>query len=184
MEEEEDSEEGKSGAQERVSVVELREENLGLLKHLNAVLFPINYQQRYYLQALASGPFSQLAFCGDTCVGSITCRIERNFAGRLLYILTLGVLAPYRRLGIASKLMKIVLELSKKEEDIVEVYLHVQVNNEEALQFYKKYGFEIRDLIRNYYRRIEPPDCYLLSKNLAGKELVEADQKPEVSDPV
>ncbi|KAI5058948.1 hypothetical protein GOP47_0025267 [Adiantum capillus-veneris] len=171
---EEEEEKGKAEADERVSVVQLLEENLGLLKRLNAVLFPINYQQRYYVQALASGPFSQLAFCGDTCVGSITCRIERTLAGRRLYILTLGVLAPYRRLGIGSKLMNIVLELSEKEEDLLDVYLHVQVNNEEALQFYKKFGFEVQDIIRNYYRRIEPPDCYLLSKNLARK-LVTAD---------
>jgi hypothetical protein len=45
-----------------------------------------------------------------------------------------------------------------------EVYLHVQTSNADALSFYrKKFGFETRGIIRNYYKRIEPPDCYVLA---------------------
>lgn len=116
----------------------------------------------------------------DTCVGSITCRVEKTLGGRRLYILTLGVLAPYRRLGIGSKLMKSVLDLCDQEEDFLDVYLHVQVNNEEALRFYEKFRFEVRETIRNYYRRIDPPDCHLLSKDLAGKKTLQADGRSEV----
>jgi ribosomal protein S18 acetylase RimI-like enzyme len=62
--------------------------------------------------------------------------------------------------------MKHVLGLCEQDQDIVDIYLHVQVNNDEAIMFYKKFGFEIRDTIRNYYKRIDPPDCYVLSKSL------------------
>jgi ribosomal protein S18 acetylase RimI-like enzyme len=65
-----------------------------------------------------------------------------------------------------SKLLKNALDLCNGDSDIVEVYLHVQINNDEAIEFYRKYGFEITDTIQNYYKRIDPPHCYVLSKNL------------------
>jgi N-alpha-acetyltransferase 50 len=42
----------------------------------------------------------------------------------------------------------------------------VQVNNESAIAFYKKFGFEVIDLKKNYYKRIEPADALVLSKDL------------------
>lgn len=42
----------------------------------------------------------------------------------------------------------------------------MQVNNEGAIAFYKKFGFEVVDLKKNYYKRIEPADAYVLQKNL------------------
>lgn len=55
------------------------------------------------------------------------------------------------------------LDLSAKQ-NISEIYLHVQTNNDDAIAFYKKFGFEITDTIQNYYANITPPDCYVLSK--------------------
>lgn len=46
------------------------------------------------------------------------------------------------------------------------IFRHVQVNNESAIEFYKKFGFEVVDLKKNYYKRIEPADAYVLQKNL------------------
>ena len=43
---------------------------------------------------------------------------------------------------------------------------HVQVNNEGAIAFYKKFGFEVVDKKQNYYKRIEPADAFVLQKNL------------------
>lgn len=45
-------------------------------------------------------------------------------------------------------------------------FRHVQVNNEGAIAFYKKFGFEVVDKKQNYYKRIEPADAYVLQKNL------------------
>ena len=59
--------------------------------------------------------------------------------------MTLGVLAAYRRRGIASKLVKMMLDAVESEEqfaDVEEVYLHVQTNNETAISFYSQFGFE------------------------------------------
>ncbi|KAL5997469.1 hypothetical protein ACLOJK_008399 [Asimina triloba] len=50
------------------------------------------------------------------------------------------------------------------DQNISEIYLHVQTNNEDVINFYKKFGFEITDTIQNYYTNIFPPDCYVLTK--------------------
>jgi hypothetical protein len=65
-----------------------------------------------------------------------------------------------------AKLLSIVLETARKDSSIIEVYLHVQTTNEDAKQFYLDNGFVQTEIIRDYYKRIEPPDCFLLKKSL------------------
>ncbi|CAA2933524.1 N-alpha-acetyltransferase 50 [Olea europaea subsp. europaea] len=104
------------------------------------------------------------AYYNDICVGSIACRLEKKEGGAIrVYIMTLGVLAPYRGLGIGTKLVSYVLDLCAKQ-NIGEIYLHVQTNNEDAINFYKKFGFEITETIQNYYTNITPPDCFVVTK--------------------
>ena len=43
---------------------------------------------------------------------------------------------------------------------------HVQISNEEAIGFYKKFGFEIVGKKENYYKRIDPPDAFILQKEM------------------
>ena len=47
--------------------------------------------------------------------------------------------------------------------------MHVQVNNETAIAFYKKFGFEIVEKKEQYYKRIEPSDAYVLKKSFEKK---------------
>lgn len=46
---------------------------------------------------------------------------------------------------------------------------HVQVNNEGAIDFYKKFGFEVVETKEHYYKRIEPADAHVLQKTLRKK---------------
>ncbi len=57
---------------------------------------------------------------------------------------------------------------SKAGSDVREVYLHVWVANEEAVSFYRRFGFEVGERLPGYYRRIDPPDALVL--RLAVKE--------------
>ncbi|XP_009334791.2 N-alpha-acetyltransferase 50 [Pyrus x bretschneideri] len=153
-----------AGREVQSSLDGLRDKNVMQLKKLNTALFPVRYNDKYYADALASGDFTKLAYFSDICVGAIACRLEKKENGAVrVYIMTLGVLAPYRGLGIGKKLLNHSLDLCAKQ-NISEIYLHVQTNNEDAINFYKKFGFEITETIQNYYTNITPPDCYVLTK--------------------
>jgi hypothetical protein len=43
-----------------------------------------------------------------------------------------------------------------------------QINNEEAIKFYSRFGFEVAETIKGYYKRLDPPDAVLLRKQLQG----------------
>lgn len=75
--------------------------------------------------------------------------------------MTIGVLAPFRRLGLASLLLKRVMDAIMVDDSILHICLHVHVVNEEALQFYSKHGFVIKGEHKDYYLRnrgVEPPN--------------------------
>lgn len=110
-------------------------------------------------------------------VGAICTRIEpskddSSTSNSKLYIMTLGVLAAYRGRGIGSKLLQSVLDYYKQEKDgallseVQEIYLHVQTNNHDAIHFYHRFGFEQGVKIENYYKRLDPSDCYIVYKKL------------------
>jgi len=46
---------------------------------------------------------------------------------------------------------------------------HVQLNNEEAIHFYQRFGFKIAGTKEDYYKRIDPPHAYILEKDLSGE---------------
>lgn len=50
-------------------------------------------------------------------------------------------------------------------------FRHVQLNNDSAIKFYKKFGFEIVETKEHYYKRIEPADAYVLEKRLRPKTI-------------
>jgi len=160
---------------------DVTEKNLGQLKILNSSVFPVKYNDKFYSDLLIAGKeeLTKLVYYCDVLVGAVCCRIDTKPAGnengasssgQRLYIMTLGVLAPYRRLGLGAKLLEYALSICAKRPEVEEIYLHVQVNNEQAINFYKKFGFEIINTIQNYYKRIDPPDCFVLQKSLKVKK--------------
>ena len=47
------------------------------------------------------------AYYNDIVVGAVCCRVDKSENSRRLYIMTLGCLAPYRRLGIGMKFLNL-----------------------------------------------------------------------------
>eukprot|EP00124_Ichthyophonus_hoferi_P001845 Ihof_evm2s109 gene=Ihof_evmTU2s109 len=118
--------------------------NVKLLRLLNSTVFAVQYNDQFYTDIQEAGEFAKLAWYNDVMVGAVCCRIEPQEDGtKHVYIMSLGCLAPYRRLGIGRVMLQHILDQSQKDTAITKVYLHVQINNEEALSFYKKEGFEI-----------------------------------------
>ncbi|CEQ39581.1 SPOSA6832_01107, partial [Sporobolomyces salmonicolor] len=149
-----------------------------------------------------------------------------------LYVMTLGVLAPYRNQGLASKLLHHLLNTAssthrtplpasasssalapeptpapskkaakkaaakagkapappseatkekdeekdkkakKKDEEekpkprIDSIYLHVQVGNDQARRFWERFGFEVKETVPDYYRKIEPRDAWFMERKV------------------
>jgi ribosomal protein S18 acetylase RimI-like enzyme len=147
-------------------------EHLRSLQHLNAATFPVSYSDRFYADLQDIWPdFTRLLFHGPILIGAISCRLERTVSndGQLLpprlYIMTLAVLAPYRRRGFGKRLLDCALQMAQ-EHQCVQIFLHVQTSNQAALRFYRESGFARGELIRDYYKRIQPPDCYLIYRDL------------------
>lgn len=142
----------------------VNDSNVEELKQLNRGIFPINYQDKVYADVIACGDISQIARLKKKVVGGIACRLENNNSGPIMYIITLGVLAPYRNLGLGSLLLqKSVSILRDCVPEVASVHLHVQVNNDDAIRFYEKSGFKIAEVIKDYYMRIQPRDAVLLT---------------------
>ena len=107
--------------------------NIEQVRKLNSSIFPVKYNDKFYtdLSTVNATQYTHLAYFADIMVGAICCRMEpqegQNFK---LYVMTIGVLAPYRRLGIGARLLEQTLEACSKEPNCEEVYLHVQVGND------------------------------------------------------
>lgn len=155
----------------QIDLGEVTQHNIKVLKKINQVVFPVVYHDNFYKDVLEAGELAKLAFYNDIVVGAVCCRNDTSTSAtgdstRKLYIMTLGCLAPYRRLGIGSVMVEHVMDIVEKDGNYDSIFLHVQVNNEDAINFYKNFGFDIVETKQQYYKRIEPADAYVLEKNL------------------
>ncbi|XP_050316346.1 probable N-acetyltransferase san [Anthonomus grandis grandis] len=145
--------------------------NIKQLKKLNSVVFPVSYNEKFYKDVLEAGELAKLAYYNDIVVGAVCCRIDTVEKSRKLYIMTLGCLYPYRRLGIGTLMVQHILNYVEEDGNFDSIFLHVQVNNKVAIDFYKKFGFEIVETKEHYYKRIEPADAHVLQKTLRKPQL-------------
>jgi len=81
-----------------------------------------------------------------------------------MYIMTINVLAAYRRRGVASTLLTHILKEAAKDANIEAIFLHVQTSNDDAKSFYLAHGFIEDSVVENYYTRVEPASAFLLHK--------------------
>lgn len=91
----------------------------------------------------------------DKIVGFIiaTCLYEN------VDILSLVVDGKYRRQGVASNLIDYLF--SEISDSVKVVTLEVAVNNEKAINLYKKFGFEVVNIRKKYYGDV---DGYLMGR--------------------
>uniref|UniRef100_A0A7S4IVJ0 N-acetyltransferase domain-containing protein n=1 Tax=Odontella aurita TaxID=265563 RepID=A0A7S4IVJ0_9STRA len=164
-------------------------DNVGQLRLVNTSCFPVSYNDAFYKEVVKrrDEDLCKFAYWNGFVIGAICARIEPcpDSEGRSrLYIMTLGVLAAYRGREVGRKLVQSVLDFYEENKDkedgggakqqqqqpmstVDEVALHVQINNDDAMKFYiEGFGFEKGPMIENYYKRVDPPHCYLLSKKL------------------
>lgn len=152
---------------ETVTFGAVTEKNYGQLVKINEVSLPVKYTTSFYHMVVSEhSKFSRFAYFGDYTVAGLTARIEERAGEVTLYVMTCCVLPAYRRLKIATSLMRNLVKEAEKDSHIAAIYLHVWVRNEEALAFYSTLGFENIECTENYYENISPPDGFLLCKRL------------------
>jgi len=123
------------------------------------------YSEDFYRRLINNLRYSKLAYLKDVLVGAISCKEDEYEGEKSVYIMTITVLKPYRRYGIASKLLEQAIKDCAKGK-IKRMNLHVQSSNQSALEFYNKHGFEIVAKLDDYYTDLKPSDCYVLVKKL------------------
>lgn len=140
------------------------------LRILESTSLAVQYSDHHYENNVASGvpSYNLLAFFHDILVGCCTCRLERVQEEPepvyRLYVMTICVLKPYRRMGIASHLLETILSTVQQETQlhISGVFLNVQASSTGALSFYKKFHFDQLEFISNYYVDLDCNDAYAL----------------------
>uniref|UniRef100_A0A915DL78 N-terminal methionine N(alpha)-acetyltransferase NatE n=1 Tax=Ditylenchus dipsaci TaxID=166011 RepID=A0A915DL78_9BILA len=131
-----------------VELGDISRHNVIQLKRLNTSVFPVSYNEKFYKEVVTAGELAKLAYL-------MTSLLE-GFAVEWMPVM--------ERYGIGTLLLQHVFELCKRDQQIKAVYLHVQTNNDSALDFYKKFGFSVNGTAEKYYKRIEPDNAYVLEK--------------------
>ena len=83
-------------------------------------------------------------------------------------ILSMSVAPQYHRQGYGDKLMAFLLGHAKQQK-AAKIYLDVNVNNDPAIQYYKKHGFEQTGVRKQYYEipgAQERDDALLMAREL------------------
>ncbi|KAL3320948.1 N-alpha-acetyltransferase 50 [Cichlidogyrus casuarinus] len=154
-----------------ITLGELTKHNLKQLRLVNQMVFPVQYSEAFYQDMLKPGKYCRLAYFNDIIVGAVCYRFDNipNENGenvKKAYIMNLGCLSYYRRLGVGTKLLQHVINHCKELDNVKSIMLHVHTINDDALEFYKRHGFKNVKTVPNYYVRIEPTDAYELEIDL------------------
>ena len=139
---------------------------------LNYMTLPIIYSDDFYNRLTNYSRYSVLAYYKDVLVGAISCKYEDdkdeegNSTGlKVVYIMSITVLNPYRRYNIGSQLLDRAVQ-DCIDDEVASIYLHVLCSNEAACKFYEKAGFVVKEKLLNYYTDLTPPDCYIFEKKI------------------
>lgn len=85
---------------------------IGIVVHLSLSFLPNK-----------AGELAKLAYYNDIVVGAVCCRIDTSENQRRLYIMTLGCLSPYRRLGIGTVMVNHILNYVEKDGNFDSIFL-------------------------------------------------------------
>lgn len=142
-------------------------EDLPYVQKLNILNLPENYNMSFYIYHLATYPgLSFICFIDDKVVGYVIGKIEDDDGKTKGHIVSLCVDKPYRRRGVAGKMLDALLDaFSTKQNEKLCVGLRVRLSNKNAISFYKKNEFKITNEEKNYY--VDGESAYIMERNIA-----------------
>ncbi|KAK8016136.1 hypothetical protein PG993_014325 [Apiospora rasikravindrae] len=164
------------------------------LRRITARLLPVRYSDSFYAALSdpdSSGAFSRVLLWTDendasnnkpTVIGGLVCRPEKLYQPRpdepfvdaipnALYIQSLVLNEPYRRLGLAGALLNEVCGLAARDSRWAcrTVTAHVWTQNSEGMAWYVARGFSrIDPPVDAYYRMLTPNDAWIVRREIGG----------------
>ncbi len=118
-----------------------------------------NYIPELFLDIHRTWPEGFLVAVAKDVVGFIAGIKQRTEAR----ILLLAVGREFRNMGIGSALMRRFITICKSE-GMLSVRLEVRTKNLRAIEFYKKFGFNIISYVPNYYTNGD--DAYIMWREI------------------
>ncbi|KAI1854348.1 hypothetical protein JX265_012517 [Neoarthrinium moseri] len=174
------------------------------LRSLTSRLLQVRYPDSFYSSVTdpaASGAFSRVLLWTDNpspsdpvppkpqVIGGLVCRRQSSFQARpgsardvvpnALYLQSLVLQEPYRRLGLAGAMLDEVCSLAAAAEDgeaaARTVCAHVWTENEEGMEWYKARGFKIVEpVVDGFYRQLRPSGAWIMRKEIASGGIIGA----------
>ncbi|KAJ3451721.1 n-terminal acetyltransferase [Anaeramoeba flamelloides] len=134
-----------------------RFEDIVAIQNANLQSLPENYQMRYYLYHFLTWP--ELTHVAENFEGKIVGYVlgklddsNKNADYRYGMITSVAINRHYRKLGLATRLMKRTLAAMKEVYDVKYVTLHVRAGNDAAKHLYKNVlKFEKEYVEEGYY---------------------------------
>ena len=154
-----------------------RSDDLDTVMDINAETLPENYSTFFYRDLYRRFPETFLVAEADGAIqGYMMCRIERGLSklkslrpAKQCHVVSIAVKEPYRRRGIASELMTVVMERAKENYGANECFLEVRVSNDAAINLYEKLGFS--KVKRNYGYYIDGEDAWVMAAPIDGMQV-------------
>ncbi|HMA49094.1 MAG TPA: ribosomal protein S18-alanine N-acetyltransferase [Magnetospirillaceae bacterium] len=138
-------------------LVPLSPAHAGLIAGMHYVCFAEPWTEKAMAELLAMPGVYGLLAAGERPEGFVMARMAADEAE----ILTLLVLPPCRRTGLAQRLLEAALD-NAKMQGVQKMYLEVASSNEAAQQLYTKVGFTLVGRRKAYYA--SGADALLLAK--------------------
>ena len=148
-----------------IEVVEMTKDHLDAVMEIEQECFPIPWSRKTMEQELDRKiPYYYVALVDGDVAGY----------GGLWHVVTEGhitniaVSSKYRQMGAGNAIVSRMLHLAE-EKEMLGVTLEVRVSNEAAISLYRKHGFKIEGLRKEYYED-NREDAYIMWKYLIPVE--------------
>ncbi|MFX1369271.1 MAG: ribosomal protein S18-alanine N-acetyltransferase [Promethearchaeota archaeon] len=146
-----------------------KREDIETVMGLNKTCLPENYPESFFVGLFQHAPSAFLvAELNGHVIGYIMCRIERGISSyrtalpvKKGHIVSVAVARKHRRGGIGTELIVSAMK-GMAEYGAKEFFLEVRKSNEAAIKAYENLGFDVRRVLKGYYRDGE--DAYLMVK--------------------
>lgn len=189
----------------RVQIHPITPDTVRSYRRLITLLLPIRYPDKFYKESVANttgSTLARVALWDDTptsssslsgkpvnsrVVGGIQCRLDIVPSGPpgeyQMYLQTIALLSPFRRLGIATSLLNSIIESIIAQHDrTTSIYAHVWEANSEALEWYERRGFAVEgDVVKDYYQRLKPSGARVVRRWIGVEDYLAVERQREAT---